>query len=78
MNWQERLSIDPLICKGRVCVKGTRIMAAVVLDNLAAGLAPEQIMRSYPPLTREDIQACVAYAAALAHEEMLPLAGAAA
>jgi uncharacterized protein (DUF433 family) len=76
MNWQERLSIDPLICKGRVCVKGTRIMVSVVLDNLAAGLTAEQITRSYPPLPREDIQACVAYAAALAHEEVLPLADA--
>lgn len=51
-------------------------MVTVVLDNLAAGLTPEEIMRSYPPLTREDIQACMAYAAALAHEEVLPLAGA--
>ena len=76
MNWQERLSIDPSVCKGRVCVKGTRIMVAVVLDNLAAGQNPQQIMRSYPPLTPEDIQACVAYAAALAHEEVLSLAGA--
>jgi uncharacterized protein (DUF433 family) len=76
MNWQERLSMDPLICKGRMCVKGTRIMVLVVLDNLAAGLSAEQITRSYPPLTREDIQACMAYAAALAHEEVLPLAGA--
>jgi len=76
MNWKERISIDPLVCKGRACVKGTRIMASVVLDNLAAGLTPEEIMRSYPPLTPEDIRACVAYAAALAHEEVLPLTGA--
>ena len=48
-------------------------MVSVVLDNLAAGLSPEEIMRSYPPLAREDIQACIAYAAALAHEEILPL-----
>jgi len=49
-------------------------MVSVVLDNLAAGLTPEEIIRSYPPLTRADIHACVAYAAALAHEEILPLA----
>jgi uncharacterized protein (DUF433 family) len=48
----------------------------VVLDNLAADRTAEEIMRSYPPLTREDIQACMAYAADLAHEEVLPLAGA--
>jgi len=76
MNWKERISIDPLVCKGRACVKGTRIMASVVLDNLAAGLTPEEIMRSYPPLTLEDIRACIAYAASLAHEEVLPLTGA--
>jgi len=74
MNWKNRITVDPLVCKGRACVQGTRIMVSVILDNLAAGLSPEEIMRSYPPLTREDIQGCVAYAAALAHEEILPLA----
>ena len=74
MNWKDRITVDPLVCKGRACVRGTRIMASVVLDNLAAGLSPEEIMRSYPPLSREDINACVAYAAALAHEEILPMA----
>ena len=74
MNWRERITVDPLVCKGRVCVKGTRILASVVLDNLAAARTAEEIMRSYPPLTREDIQACMAYAASLAHEEVLPLA----
>jgi uncharacterized protein (DUF433 family) len=76
MNWKDRITVNPLVCKGRACVRGTRIMASVVLDNLAAGLSPEEIMRSYPPLSREDIQACVAYAAALAHEEIFPLAAA--
>ena len=76
MKWQEHISVDPLVCKGRACVKGTRVMVSVVLDNLAAGQTPEEIMRAYPPLAREDIQACVAYAAALAHEQVLPLAGA--
>ena len=76
MNWTDRISTDPQICKSRACVKGTRIMVSVVLDNLADGLSTEELMRSYPPLTREDIQACMAYAAALAHEEVLPLAGA--
>jgi len=76
MNWQDRITVDPLVCKGRACVAGTRLMATVVLDNLAAGLTAEEIMRSYPPLTCEDIQACIAYAAALAHEEILPLADA--
>ena len=66
MNLKERITVDPLVCKGRACVQGTRIMVSVVLDNLAAGLSPEEIMRSYAPLTREDIRACVAYAAQFA------------
>ena len=72
MNWSERVSHDSAICKGRACVKGTRIMVSTVLDNLAKGLVPEEIMKSYPPLTREDVQACISYAAALAHEEIPP------
>lgn len=73
MNWKERISVRSDICKGRACVAGTRILVSVVLDNLAAGLTPEEIARSYPPLTREDIQACIAYAASLAHEEVVQL-----
>lgn len=67
MNWKNRIAVDPLVCKGHACVQGTRIMVSVVLDNLAAGLTPEEIMRSYPPVTREDIQSCIGYAAALTH-----------
>lgn len=73
MNWKERISIKPDVCKGRACVAGTRILVSVVLDNLAAGLSPAEIMRSYPPLTEADIRACIAYAASLAHEEVVPL-----
>ena len=51
-------------------------MVSIVLDNLAAGQSWDEIVRAYPPLAREDIQACVAYAAALAHEEVLPWAAA--
>lgn len=73
MNWKDRISINPEVCKGRACVAGTRIPVSVVLDNLAEGLTPEEIIRSYPPLTADDIRACIAYAASLAHEEVLPL-----
>jgi uncharacterized protein (DUF433 family) len=76
MNWKNRITVDPLVCKGRACVASTRVMVSVVLDNLADGLSAEEIMRSYPLLTREDIQACVGYAASLAHEEILPLTSA--
>jgi uncharacterized protein (DUF433 family) len=73
-NLLERISVDPRICHGKPCIKGTRIMVSVVLDNLAAGLTAEEIMAEYPPLTMEDIQAAIAYAAELAHEEeLIPL-----
>jgi uncharacterized protein (DUF433 family) len=48
MNWRERITVDPLVCKRRACVKGTRVLASVVLDNLAANRTAEEIMRSYP------------------------------
>jgi uncharacterized protein (DUF433 family) len=75
MNWKERITVDPNVCRGRACVAGTRIMVTVILDNLAAGLSWEELIRSYPPLSDEDIRACLNYAAALAQEEVLPLAG---
>lgn len=78
MSWQERLSVDPNICHGKVCVRGTRIMVSVILDNIAAGLSEDEILRSYPSLTREDIRASVQSAAELASDRIVPfLSGAA-
>lgn len=71
MNWRNRISIDPLICHGRACIKGTRIMISVILDNLAAGLTYEEILASYPSLQLEDIQAAVSYAAELSRERVI-------
>jgi len=73
-NWQERISTNPAICHGKPCITGTRIMVSVVLDNLAEGLTPDEIVAEYPPLTLIDIRVAIAYAAALAREEeLLPL-----
>jgi uncharacterized protein (DUF433 family) len=73
-SWQERISSDPNICHGKPCIKGTRILTSVVLDNLAEGLTSQEIVQEYPPLTLEDIQAVLAYAATLMREEeMVPL-----
>lgn len=70
----ERIAVDPKICHGKPCIKGTRIMVSVVLDNLAAGLTAEEIVSEYPPLTLEDVQAAIAYAAELSRdEELVPL-----
>jgi len=71
MNWKERISVDPNICHGKVCIKGTRIMVSVILDNLAAGESVESILRSYPTLKAEDIQAALWYAADLARDRVV-------
>jgi len=71
MDWQERISVDPLICHGKACIKGTRIMVSIILDNLAAGVREENILKSYPSLTLEDIHAAIAYAAELARERVI-------
>jgi uncharacterized protein (DUF433 family) len=73
MNWQDYITVDPTICHGRACIKGTRIMVSVVLDNLAAGLSVEEIISSYPSLTPEAIHAAIAYAAELARERIVAL-----
>ncbi|MBI4461183.1 MAG: DUF433 domain-containing protein [Acidobacteria bacterium] len=73
-DWQQRISANPEVCHGKACIRGTRIMVSVVLDNLAEGLTPEEIVEEYPPLTLEDIRAAISYAANLTRdEEMLPL-----
>lgn len=70
-DWRERISIDPKICHGKPCVRGSRIMVSVILDNLAEDRTPEQLVRDYPPLKMEDVKAAIAYAAELAREEEL-------
>ena len=74
MNWQDYVTVDPAICHGKACIQGTRIMVSVILDNLAAGLTPDEIIQSYPSMTREAIQAAMAYAAELARERVVALA----
>lgn len=68
----ERISIDPKICHGKACIKGTRVMVSVVLDNLAAGMSAEEIVASYPTLQLADIPAAIAYAADIVSERVLP------
>lgn len=71
MNWPERVSVDPSICHGKACIRGTRIMVSVVLDNLAAGLTAAEIVESYPSLQSDDIAAAMAYAAEIARERVV-------
>ena len=71
--WQERISINPKICHGKACIRGTRIMVSVILDNLAAGVSREEILKSYSALTSEDIDAALFYAAESARERFVSL-----
>lgn len=62
MDWQDRITVDPLVCHGKACIKGTRVMVSVILDNLADGESRASILASYPSLTDTDIDAVMAYA----------------
>ena len=73
-NWTSRIEAKTDVCHGKPCIRGTRIMVSVILDNLAEGLAPGEIVDEYPPLTLEDVRAAISYAAVLTREEeMVPI-----
>ena len=63
MNWRDRIVIDPEILVWKPVVKGTRLAVEFVIDLLAQGWTEAEILHNYPGLAREDIQACLAYAA---------------
>ncbi len=73
MNWRERITVDPAVCHGQACIKGTRVPVAVVLDNLADGVPVDELVKSYPTLVPEDVSAAMAYAAELARERLVRL-----
>jgi uncharacterized protein (DUF433 family) len=60
---RERISMNPAACHGKACIRGTRVMVSVILDNLAAGVPCEEIVASYPAIQESDTQAALAYAA---------------
>jgi len=72
-NWKERISVNPAICHGKACIRGTRVMVSVISDNIAAGVSNEEIRSSYPALTPADIKAALAYAAELTREGTVDL-----
>ena len=75
MDWREYISTDPNVCHGKACITGTRVMVTVILDSMAEGLGPEEIVAHYPSVSREAVQATLLYAAELAKERILPFAG---
>lgn len=73
MRWQDYITVDPAVCHGQPCIRDTRILVSVVLDNLAVGHTPEEIAAAYPGLAPEAIPAALSYAAALAKERIVSL-----
>jgi uncharacterized protein (DUF433 family) len=73
MTMKSRIAIDPKVCHGQACVRGTRIPVHQILAMLANGDTVEDLLREYPSLKRKDIQACLGYAASLAEESVTPL-----
>lgn len=65
-----RISIDPKVCGGKPCIRGTRVYVATILDGLAEGLTQQEIFEHYPQLAIEDVHAALAYAAELAKENV--------
>ena len=72
-NWRDHITVDPEICHGKACFRGTRVLVSAILDNIAAGEPQDAVLKSYPSLTRESIYAAIAYAADLANERVVAL-----
>ena len=73
MEWQEHVTVDPNICHGKACIRGTRVLVSAILDNFAAGESKESILESYPTITIDAISAAIAFAADLARERVIAL-----
>lgn len=73
LRWQDQISVDPEVCHGKACFRGTRVLVSVILDNLAAGVSEEEILKSYPSLSPDSLRAALAYAAELAKERVLSI-----
>jgi len=69
----DRISIDPKVCHGQACIKGTRIPVHQVVRMLANGDTIDELLEEYPSLKREDILACLDYVASLAEEQVTPI-----
>jgi len=67
-DWKERISIDPNVCHGKPCLRGTRIWVSLIVDDLASGSSEEEVLTAYPSLTRDDIRGALAYAAEMTRE----------
>jgi uncharacterized protein (DUF433 family) len=69
----DRISIDPEICGGKPCIRGTRIWVSLVLDLLADGMTEAEVLAEYSQLAHEDILAAIAYGAEMSRERIVPI-----
>ena len=69
-----RISIDPNVCFGRACIRGTRIWVSLIVDNLAEGISEAELLEAYPQLKPEDIRAALCFAAEMTRERIIPVA----
>ena len=68
-----RISVDPNVCFGKPCIKGTRIWVSLLLDWLAQGITPEEMLRDYPQLTMADNRAALAYGAEMSRDRFVDM-----
>jgi uncharacterized protein (DUF433 family) len=72
-DWKKRISIDPNVCHGKPCIKGTRIWVSLIVDNLAFGSTEVEILEAYPSLSHADIKAALAFAAEMSRERYVDI-----
>ena len=72
-NLLDRIRIDPEICGGKPCIRGTRIWVSLILDLLAGGMSEDELRTEYPGLQHEDVLAAIAYGAEAARERIIPV-----
>jgi len=68
-----RISVDPAVCFGKPCIRGTRIWVSLILDYLASGMTIEEIQSEHPQLQREDVLAALAYGTEMSRERIVEL-----
>lgn len=66
---EDRISVDPSVCSGKPCIRGTRIMVKNILGMIAGGYTIEKVLEAYPELTREDVAEALSYASQVIDEE---------
>ncbi len=69
----KRISIDPNVCFGQPCVRGSRVWVSLLLDFMAEGMTPAEIVAEYPQLAIEDVLACLAYGAEMSRERFVDI-----